>query len=205
LRLGNLRTLFRNRYGAILPDDDAGREDMRELLLPVSVGPDADIKMPKAIEVWAPWMDRGEAEQLIEQIARTPLAARKPNAERLGLRQRVTNQERERLRIWTIAAYDMTAEERKEQRRARAAARKRRQRNRKPRAAYLAGSIARAKPWEKAGISRATWYRQNRETSVSTSKAYNSCDTPVSPVKSQTPKESGCPSKQPGRLGSALP
>jgi hypothetical protein len=51
LRLGNLRKLFRHRYGPTLPDDDAGREDLRELLLPVSVSTNADIKMPKAIEV----------------------------------------------------------------------------------------------------------------------------------------------------------
>jgi len=34
LRLGNLRTLFRHRYGPTLPDDDAGRAELRELLLP---------------------------------------------------------------------------------------------------------------------------------------------------------------------------
>jgi hypothetical protein len=203
LRLGNLRTLFRNRYGAALPDDDAGREDMRELLLPVSISPNADIKMAKMIEVWAPWMDSAEAQQLIEQINCTPIYHRKPTAERLGLRQQVTNQERERLRIWTIAAHDMTAEERKEQRRAKAAARKRRQRSRKPRAAYLAGSIARAKPWEKAGVSRATWYRQNRETGVSTVKLLVVGNTPVSPSKRHV-RKSGCPSIEPSRLGSAL-
>jgi hypothetical protein len=32
-----------------------------QLLLPISVGPHADIKMPSAIEVWAPWMDKKEA------------------------------------------------------------------------------------------------------------------------------------------------
>jgi hypothetical protein len=56
LRLGNLRKLFRDRYGPIFPDDDAGRADLQELLLPISLGPHADIKMPNAIEVWAPWM-----------------------------------------------------------------------------------------------------------------------------------------------------
>jgi hypothetical protein len=45
LRLANLRKLFRDRNGPILPDDDAGREYLVELLLPISVGPHADIKM----------------------------------------------------------------------------------------------------------------------------------------------------------------
>jgi hypothetical protein len=191
LRLGNLRTLFRNRYGAVLPDDDAGREDMRELLLPVSLGPNADIKMAKMIEVWAPWMDSAEAEKLIEQIARTPLAARKQNAERLGLRQQVTNQERERLRIWTIAAYDMTAQELKEQRRARAAARMRRLRQKQGRirrAVYEAKSKSKIKPWQKQGISRRTWYRKNGGTSPCAVKLTIAANTPVPPSKRQVRK-----------------
>jgi len=39
LRLGDLRRLLRDRNGAVLPDDDAGREYLLELLLPISVGP----------------------------------------------------------------------------------------------------------------------------------------------------------------------
>jgi hypothetical protein len=79
LRLGNLRRLFRNRYGPILPDDDAGREDLHEFLLPISVGPNADIKMPNAVEVWAPWMGRDETAQLIDRINLTPIWQRKPS------------------------------------------------------------------------------------------------------------------------------
>jgi hypothetical protein len=58
LRLGNLRKLLRDRNGPILPDDDAGREYLVELLLPISVGPHPAIQMPNAIEVWAPWMQQ---------------------------------------------------------------------------------------------------------------------------------------------------
>ena len=65
LRLGNLRKLFRHRYGPILPDDDAGRAELRELLLPISVSANADRKMPKTIELWAPWMGQQEALALI--------------------------------------------------------------------------------------------------------------------------------------------
>ena len=38
LRLGDLRRLLRDRNGAVLPNDDAGREYLLELLLPISVG-----------------------------------------------------------------------------------------------------------------------------------------------------------------------
>jgi hypothetical protein len=169
LRLGNLRTLFHHRYGPELPDDDAGREDLRELLLPISVGPNADIKIRKAMEIWASWLSIAEATQLIDQINRTPIYHRKPNAQQLGFRQRVTNAERERLRLWTIAPYDMTAEELQEQRRTKDRNRKRRRRRKAgsvPRSAYLAKSLSRQKPWEIAGISRRTWYRR-RGTSPS--------------------------------------
>jgi hypothetical protein len=107
LRLANLRKLLRDRNGPILPDDDAGREYLVELLLPISVGPHADVKMPNAIEVWAPWMQQDEANQLIDNINRMPIWERKPTAKALGERLRVTNNQRERLRLWTIAPCDM--------------------------------------------------------------------------------------------------
>jgi hypothetical protein len=107
LRLGNLRKLLRDRNGPILPDDDAGREYLIELLLPISVGPNADVKMPNAIAVWAPWMQQKEAQAIIDQINLTPIYHRKPNARTLGERLRVTNWERERLKLWTIAPCDV--------------------------------------------------------------------------------------------------
>jgi hypothetical protein len=161
LRLGNLRTLFRYRYGPVFPNDDAAREDLRELLLPISVGANASIKMERAIEVWAPWMAPDEATQLIDDINLTPIYHRKPTASTLGQRLRLTNAERERLRLWTIAAHDMTPEQAAEYRRAKEAARKRRYRQSrggKPRAEYEAAGINQIKPWLALGISRRTWY-----------------------------------------------
>ena len=46
LRLGDLRRLLRDRNGAVLPDDDAGREYLLELLLPISVGPPPHQRSP---------------------------------------------------------------------------------------------------------------------------------------------------------------
>ena len=119
LRLGNLRKLSRHRCGPILPDDDAGREYLRELLLVISVGPNADVRMPKAIEVWAPWMGQQEAIDLIDDIKRTPIWQRKPNGKVLGDRLRVTNAHREWLKLWTIAACDMSEEQAQEWRKPR--------------------------------------------------------------------------------------
>jgi hypothetical protein len=163
LRLGDLRKLFRDRYGATLPDDDAGREDLRELLLPVSLAPNADIKMPNVIEVWAPWMQPDEARELIDEINRTPIQHRKPTARQLGKRQSLTNSNRERLKLWTIAACDMSPAQMAKWRKTKAKAKMRRirqSRGSKSRAEYEAQSKSRAKPWEQEGISRAQWYRR---------------------------------------------
>jgi hypothetical protein len=191
LRLGNLRKLFRDRYGPILPDDDAGREDLYELLLPISVGPHAEIKMPYAIEVWSPWMLQEEASQLIDQINLTPIWGRLPNAAVLGARLRLTNGERERLKLWTIAPHNFSPHELLQQRRAKDRERKRRLRQLrgcKSRAQYEANSTNRTMPWLALGIGRRTWYRR-RGTSPSAVILQTAADTPVPPQLAQPPKK----------------
>jgi hypothetical protein len=163
LRLGNLRTLFRDRYGPILPDDDAGREDLRELLLPVSLGREAEHKLHNIIETWAPWMDVSERFDLIALIERTPAYDRRVKATTLGKRLRVTGEERERLRLWTIAPFDLTDKQLKEQREAKHRARMQRRRRAagsKPRDQ----SLNKLKPWETAGVSRRTRFRNQAKT-----------------------------------------
>ena len=94
LRLGDLRKLFAHRCrGSILPDDDAGRDYLKELLLPISLGPNEAIKGSHAVEVWgpthrmrreielrAPWMPEDEAVELIDEINQMPMWQRKPKA-----------------------------------------------------------------------------------------------------------------------------
>jgi len=168
LRLGNLRTLLRARCGHTLPNDDAGREYLWELLLPISLGTEADLKIKNTIEIWAPWLDREEARQLIDQMNRTPSYLRKPSAHQLGDRLRVSNRERERLKLWTIAPFDMTDAEFKEQRKVKDRARKHRLRRAagsKPREQ----SLSRLKPWESAKVSRRTWFRRQAADGTNTS------------------------------------
>jgi hypothetical protein len=185
LRIGDLQKLLRFRYGPTLPDDDAGRDDLRELLLPVSLGREAEHKMKHIVEVWAPWMPATEARQLIDDISRTPAYLRKSNAQEIGNRQNVTYHTRQTLGLRTIAPCDMTPDQltewRKAKKRARAE-RRRRKAGQKPRQAYLANSLSRLKPWEAKDISRAKWYRQ-RETSPYPIKLLNSRHTLVSPTK----------------------
>jgi len=161
LRLGDIQRLLRHRCGPILPDDDAGREYLWELLLVISVGPNADMKIPKAIELWAPWMEQEEAAQVIGDINRKPIRDRWRNGTELGQHLNLTNAEREHLRLWQIPAVDLTPEQAAEWRREKERVRRRKKRKRQPRAEYLAAhSVNRTKPWEKEGISRAKWYRQ---------------------------------------------
>jgi hypothetical protein len=190
LRLGNLCTLFRARYGPVLPNDDAGREDLRELLLPISVGPNAGIKMPKAIELWAPWIDQDEAGLLIDDINQMSLWDRRPSNRVLGDRQRVNNSERERLRLWTIAACDMTPEQALEWRKAKDSARKRKWRllnGGKPRST----SISRTRPWLLAGFKcRRTWERHGKPSCRNPVRdnASNSQDELATPRQAELPR-----------------
>jgi hypothetical protein len=163
LRLGDLRSLLRARCGHTLPDDDAGREYLWELLLCVSLGAEPDLKMANAIEIWAKWMKADTARQLIDQINRTPIDLRKRTARSIGETLRVSNRERERLRLWTITPFDMTTKQLDEQRREKKRARMQRLRRKsgaKSRAVYLANSLTQIKPWQTLGISCRTWFRR---------------------------------------------
>ncbi len=67
----------------------------------------------------------------------------------------------------------MTNEEHKERRKIKdreRAQRRRRALDAKPRAEYEANSLSQIKPWLTAGVSRATWYRRQRETISSSIK-----------------------------------
>lgn len=166
IRLGDLQRLLRHRYrrnDCELTDCDAGREDLYELLLPISLGQGHARKMRNAIEIWAPWMSASEAQELIDQVNRTPDYMRKPKKRILGERMSLTDLERTALGIRTIAPIDMTDEQLKERRKAKDAERKWRKRRAarmKERNAWLANCKSRLKPWKKAGISRPTWYRR---------------------------------------------
>ena len=164
VRLSDLKRLFHHRYGHVLPDDDAGRDDLEELLM-VSV----DKNLPKVISVWAPWLPEAEAARMVGRITSMPLDMRWSTPEGLGKRLRVTNAERERLKLWQIKPCDMSdadiAEYRraKQRDRARTRARERREkreREGKSREAYLKECEERPRPWVAEGIHKATWYRR---------------------------------------------
>jgi hypothetical protein len=167
LRCGHVTKLILARYGTDgVSDDDAGRPDLIELLYLVSQAPaGAEKKVANAIELYAPWMKADEAELLVGHVMTTPDYHKARTSEELGQSILLKNEERERLKVWSIRPYDVTPEQFAEQSKARSLARraaKRRQRGVKSRAEYLAELKARPKPWEGSGLSRWQWYRRNK-------------------------------------------
>ena len=61
-----------------------------------------------AIKDHAPWMSDDEALGIVADVLTIPAAKRRVTARELGERLNVTNDERERLHLWTIKPADMT-------------------------------------------------------------------------------------------------
>ena len=172
--LGELKRIFNYRYGPVFPNDSAGSEDLETLLhyeaLHLTHGRD---RVKNAIEVWAPWMPKEQAETLIHDFANMDRRRLWLHPDDLKLRMNLTTKDWERLGAWHIRPIDKNAEElaqyRRERRNERRRAKRRREGGAKPRSIYLLRSKSHKKPWELAGISRATWYRnrkKDRETGV---------------------------------------
>jgi hypothetical protein len=164
LRVAELRRLFRARYGHVLPDDDAGRDDALVTVHHLAHGQDTELRIGNWLELWAPWMPGSEAAGMLAKAVAKPLRWR---ADKLGLRLNLTEVERQSLGITTIGSVEVTKAERLARRREQDRLRRRRQlraEGAKPRAEYEAHSFSRNKPWEVLGMSRITWYRRGKPT-----------------------------------------
>jgi hypothetical protein len=130
LRYGDVLKLIRYRYGANgVPDDDAGRPDLMELLYLASMAPaGAEKKIRNNIELYAPCV---EVEALIQHLSVTPHYQKVRTAEELGRLLHLTNAERERLKLWRIRPIDMTAEQLAQQTKERERTRRAAQRRKK--------------------------------------------------------------------------
>jgi hypothetical protein len=183
LRYGDVLKLIRYRYGANgVPDDDAGRPDLMELLYLASMAPaGAEKKVRNNIELYAPWMQTDEVEALIQHLSLTPHYQKLRTAEELGWLLHLTNADRERLKLWRIRPYDMTEEQLAQQAKKKERARKeaaRRKSGVRTKEAYLAELASRPKPWVAEGISQRTWQRRQKKR--------RDCDTKMSRHESQT-------------------
>jgi hypothetical protein len=170
LRYGALLRLFRHRWGHVLPNDDAGRDDLWLLVTNVSLAAaEPEKKTRHVIEMWAPWMSREEREAYVQHVWGLDIYERTPTARELGKRLGLTNAEREALKLWPFLPIDKTKEELAEIARARRNNR-RRERARaagvRTRATYLTELTGRPKPWIAAGMSRAAYYRKRKRDEV---------------------------------------
>lgn len=163
IRIRELERVFSARYGAELPDDDAGRDDLKIAAHHiVHLGPDAERHIIAWAALWCPWLSRPEATALAVRTIANPI---KFTADVLAWRLRLTAAERNQLAITTIGAVDQNKEQRAEaqkQRRREAERTRRRARGAQARVEFEAPSAEAWRPWEAEGISRATWYRRRK-------------------------------------------
>ena len=110
LRLRELERVYVSRYGAHLPCDDAGLEDLEIAAHHIAqIGGDVRGHITGWAADWMPDLPRPQVEALAEKVLSDP---RKFKAATLGWRLRLTDQERTVLGITTIAAFDITPAER---------------------------------------------------------------------------------------------
>lgn len=116
LRVAELNREFTDRYGAeILPDDDAGLEDVTIMLHHLARRSGYPMqRIPPWLNARAPWLVGAEREELIDRVFANPLRFR---ADTLAAKIGLNAERRSRLKIKTIGAIDQSAAERAEARR----------------------------------------------------------------------------------------
>jgi hypothetical protein len=174
LRYGHVLKLIRFRYGAAgVPDDEAGRPDLLELIWLASSAPTgAEQKVRHCIELYAPWMDEGEKRDLMEHVAMTPDYEKARTSQELGNKLLLSNANRERLKLYSIRPHDLTPEEFEKQSKARkkaSRAAKRRRDGARTWEEYLAERRNKPKPWLAEGISQRQWQRKQKACRVARS------------------------------------
>lgn len=159
LRMAEIYRVFVHRYGgAPLPDDDAGRDDLKLAFQVLSTTQDAGRRMIEMSGTWAPWYPVDELEQLAAATAAKP---RRFRADTVAARLGITDAVRAELKLRTIGATDKTAKQRAAERREQ----QRLAKQQKRRAAGIStiaeirAASRRNEPWVEAGIPRSTWYR----------------------------------------------
>jgi hypothetical protein len=171
LRTAELERLFDHRYGEHLPDDDAGRGDVRIMLHTLGRRSDPEHRIEAWLARRAPWFVGDERDHLVQAVMENPLRWR---ADTLGRMLGLTTADRAMLKIRTIGPINSTAAERKEARRIAGITRKRASRRAagiQPRPRPDGKSINAQAPWKAAGINRSTWFRRRARDRNATSNA----------------------------------
>jgi hypothetical protein len=163
LRIKDIQRLINHRtqhHGRILPNNQHGREIAFAMACHKARRGDAEHRIDVWLGLWCPWMARDEATALLVRTIAKPYHF---DDDKLGAIVRLTEDEREGLRITSIGAVGVPKAERERRRRERKRLWKkalRRARGAKPRGVYEAESLSKSKPWVLLGMSRRTWYRK---------------------------------------------
>ena len=114
-RMAELFDYFNWLYGkAPLPDDDAGRDDLKLMFQVLSTTRDAARRMVDVARTWAPWFPPDELAALVADVEAHP---RRFKADTIAARLGITAEIRERLNLRTIGAIDKPVEQRAAERR----------------------------------------------------------------------------------------
>jgi hypothetical protein len=155
-RVRDLVHFFSFTYGPVLPDDDAGRDDLFILAHHVAkLNGDPARNVSAHARQRCPWMGDDELAALLRCVLAKPI---KWTADTLGRRLGLLDGVRTLLGITTIGAIDVPKAERERRRREQWNAKRRKQ----TRDEYEAKSLSKTKPWETEGVSRPTWYRRQK-------------------------------------------
>lgn len=176
--------LFERHRGEPMPDDDSSSDYLFIGAHHLAQFGDPHRHISAWARDWAPWLSDAPCTALIERVIRKP---RKWGAAALGRALRLTREERKRLKITTIRAFDVSDDDMKANRDASEKERLRARRRKAgavDRAEWLeANSATRNKPWEALGIGRATYYRRLKDGSLEASEGRSDsvleCETGV--------------------------
>jgi hypothetical protein len=156
IRIRELERIFADRYGAVLPNDDAGLDDIFVMANHLAHLNKPDRRIAAWLQRWAPWYGDDRTAALIRAVMSKP---EKWRADALAQRLNLDYATRMRLKITMVGAVDCGKAKRAALRRKRNNAAKRARRA-KAGAASHATSAAKTKPWVAFGISRRTYYRR---------------------------------------------
>jgi hypothetical protein len=115
MRVGDLESIFEDRYNLHLPDDDAGWDDLVVMANHLAhYGGATETVVGRVVEwaaLHAPTISTDRVTALASKVAARPL---KWSADKLAWRMRLTMEDRTRLGVTTIGAFDVGKKDRPE-------------------------------------------------------------------------------------------
>jgi len=159
-RNADLQRYLTDRYGCEWPDDDAGRDDLWLAVHSLTTVGKWDGEVRAFIASKAPWLSESETLQMLDKAYALP---RPYGAAKLGQKVGLTDQDRDRLKLWSIDAADDPGRLKRRERKRLDRIEQQTARRRKRGVKSWDESATRTKPWIAAGFkTRRTWERHGK-------------------------------------------